>query len=87
MSEHSKIDIHAEISRITTDVKLQMMTPPEATAELLDLFSQRAPQPLTFEMCLREEFLINTQNYPKSYHDVFRDKYQRARRAFEEQKI
>tara|TARA_R100000789_G_scaffold53867_1_gene52866 strand:+ start:158 stop:424 length:267 start_codon:yes stop_codon:yes gene_type:complete len=39
----------------------------------------------TFEECLREEFLINTQNYPIEYHDLFNKKFNRARKRFEEQ--
>lgn len=41
---------------------------------------------LTFEECLREEFLINTDNYPKEYHKLFSGKFNRAKRRFEEQK-
>ena len=41
--------------------------------------------PLTFEQCLREEFLINTQIYPKEYHNLFNQKFNRARKRFEEQ--
>jgi|GEM_PF-6966366 len=41
--------------------------------------------PLTFEECLREEFLINTQNYPKEYHNLFFKKFDRAKNRFEEQ--
>jgi len=41
--------------------------------------------PLTFEECLREEFLLNTQNYPKEYHNLFNKKFNRARKRFVEQ--
>lgn len=41
--------------------------------------------PLTFEECIREEFLINTQNYPKEYHKLFGDKFKRAKKRFESQ--
>jgi len=41
--------------------------------------------PLTFEECLREEFLLNTQNYPAEYHNLFNQKFARARKRFEEQ--
>ena len=53
--------------------------------QLLDLFSVSDSLPLTFEQCLREEFLINTQNYPKEYHNLFNQKFNRARKRFEEQ--
>lgn len=39
---------------------------------------------ISFEDCLREEFLVNTQNYPKEYHDLFNEKFQRAQQRFEE---
>lgn len=39
----------------------------------------------TFEECIREEFLINTQNYPKEYHRLFSDKFNRAKRRYNEQ--
>ena len=51
----------------------------------LHLHSVSGSLPLTFEQCLREEFLINTQNYPKEYHDLFQKKFNRAKRRFEEQ--
>lgn len=41
--------------------------------------------PLTFQQCLKEEFLINTQDYPKEYHDLFYKKFQRAEKRFKEQ--
>lgn len=31
-----------------------------------------------FEQKLKEEFLINTQNYPKEYHNLFIEKFNRA---------
>lgn len=40
---------------------------------------------LTFEQCLLEEFLLNTQNYPKQYHELFHKKFNRAKKMFEEQ--
>jgi len=40
---------------------------------------------LTFDQCLKEEFLINTQNYPREYHKLFLEKYNRAKNRFEEQ--
>ena len=40
---------------------------------------------LSFEQCLREEFLLNTQNYPKDYHKLFQEKFERAQRRFREQ--
>jgi hypothetical protein len=33
---------------------------------------------LSFEDCLREEFLVNTQNYPSRYHELFRLTFNRA---------
>lgn len=41
-------------------------------------------RPLTFEECLKEEFLINTQNYPREYHDLFNRKFNRAKKRFEQ---
>lgn len=41
---------------------------------------------LTFEQCLREEFLVNTQNFPKEYHDLFHTKFERVQRRFESQR-
>ena len=38
----------------------------------------------SFEYYLRDEFLVNTQNYPKEYHSLFREKYKRAERAYHE---
>ena len=57
---------------------------------ILDAMEEYAEQekkevkPLTFEQCLREEFLINTQNYPKEYHNLFNKKFNRAKKRFEE---
>ena len=51
----------------------------------LNLFDVSGSLPLTFEQCLREEFLINTQNYPREYHNLFNQKFNRARKRFEEQ--
>lgn len=42
---------------------------------------------LTFEQCLLEEFLINTQNYPKEYHNLFNQKFNRAKKRFDEQSL
>lgn len=39
---------------------------------------------ILFEQILREEFLINTQNYPKEYHDLFFKKFNRAEATFRE---
>lgn len=38
-----------------------------------------------FEQCIREEFLLNSQNYPKEYHKLFEQKFARAERRFKEQ--
>ena len=38
---------------------------------------------ITFEQCLREEFLINTQNYPQRYHELFHKKFKRAEKQFQ----
>ena len=38
----------------------------------------------SFAEILREEFLINTQNYPAEYHRLFIDKFSRAKRRHEE---
>lgn len=40
---------------------------------------------LSFEQCLREEFLVNTQNYPKEYHQLFKQKFERAEKRFKDQ--
>lgn len=40
---------------------------------------------LSFEQCLREEFLLNTQNYPKEYHRLFKEIFERAQKRFREQ--
>ena len=39
---------------------------------------------IAFEQCLREEFLINTENYPKEYHKLFSEKFNRAAKRFKE---
>jgi len=39
---------------------------------------------LTFEQCLREEFLMNTHNYPAEYHQLFWKKYNAAKKRFDE---
>lgn len=33
---------------------------------------------LSFEECLKEEFLVNTSNYPTRYHELFKNKFNRA---------
>ena len=40
------------------------------------------PSDDTFEQVLKEEFLVNTQNYPKEYHDLFMKKFRRAESKF-----
>jgi len=40
---------------------------------------------LSFEECLREEFLVNTQNFPEQYHKLFNDKFKRAEERFQSQ--
>lgn len=42
---------------------------------------------LSFEQCLNEEFLVNTQNYPEEYHQLFQKKFRRAEKRFKEQVI
>ena len=37
----------------------------------------------SFRQILREEFLVNTQNYPKEYHKMFSDKFKRAEGKYE----
>jgi len=55
-------------------------------AFFLRLFTQEyfcaCGQKQNFEYYLREEFLVNTQDYPKEYHDLFHKKYQRAQKAY-----
>lgn len=41
--------------------------------------------PITFEWILREEFLLNTENYPKEYHKLFAEKFERAKKRYEDQ--
>jgi hypothetical protein len=36
-----------------------------------------------FILMLREEFLLNTQNYPKEYHAMFHRKFKRVEAAME----
>ncbi len=50
-----------------------------------ELTRKKWDRSLTFEECLREEFLVNTQNYPKEYFALFHQKYNRARNRFENQ--
>lgn len=74
-----------KILEITQQVEKGYLTCEEAANQLLDLFDVSGSLPLTFEQCLREEFLINTQSYPKEYHNLFNQKFDRARKRFEEQ--
>ena len=46
---------------------------------------KKESEKLSFEQCLREEFLINTQNYPREYHKIFHDKFKRAEKRYLEQ--
>jgi hypothetical protein len=41
----------------------------------------------SFEQILREEFLVNTQNYPKEYHQLFHEIFNRAEKQYKEQPI
>ena len=50
--------------------------------ELESYASQQMPSDDTFEQVLKEEFLVNTQNYPKEYHDLFMKKFRRAESKF-----
>lgn len=53
--------------------------------EILRIYSEtKNLEVVTFEQILREEFLINTQNYPKEYHDLFFKKFNRAETTFRE---
>jgi hypothetical protein len=74
-----------KILEITQQVEKGHLTSDEAASQLLDLFNVSGSLPLTFEQCLREEFLINTQNHPNEYHNLFNQKFNRARKRFEEQ--
>lgn len=40
---------------------------------------------LPFEDFLKEEFLVNTENYPKEYHQLFNDIFNRAKERYEKQ--
>lgn len=42
-------------------------------------------KPLSLDECLREEFLVNTQNYPNEYHELFKKKYERAKQRYDAQ--
>ena len=74
-----------KILEITQQIEKGYITSEDAASLLLDLFNVSGSLPLTFEQCLREEFLINSQNYPKEYHNLFNQKFKRARNRFEEQ--
>ena len=74
-----------KILEITKQIEKGHLTSEEAASQLLDLFDVSGSLSLTFEQCLREEFLVNTQNYPKEYHNLFNQKFNRARKRFEEQ--
>ena len=54
----------------------------EAIKKMESYASQQMPSDDTFEQVLKEEFLVNTQNYPKEYHDLFMKKFRRAEDAF-----
>jgi hypothetical protein len=41
---------------------------------------------LTFNMLLKEEFLVNIQSYPEEYHALFVRKYNRALKRYKAQK-
>lgn len=36
----------------------------------------------SLESILEEEFLVNTQNFPKEYHKLFREKFNRAKAEY-----
>ena len=78
-------DMKEQILDIADKLRNGEINSDEAQNLLLCLFDVSGSLPLTFEQCLREEFLINTQNYPKEYHNLFNQKFNRARRRFEEQ--
>ena len=52
--------------------------------ELMEEYASQTEMPSedTFEQVLKEEFLVNTQNYPKEYHDLFMKKFRRAESKF-----
>jgi len=53
--------------------------------EILKIYSEnKTNASISFEQILREEFLINTQNYPEEYHDLFFKKFNRAETRFKE---
>ena len=39
----------------------------------------------SFDQILREEFLLNSQKFPKEYRQIFQEKYERAERRYKEQ--
>jgi len=39
----------------------------------------------SFEQILQEEFLVNTQDYPKEYHELSLRKFRRAKLNYEAQ--
>lgn len=52
----------------------------EPTALIYKAFPEPASRSL--ESILQEEFLVNTQNYPKEYHKLFREKFNRAKAEY-----
>ena len=55
-------------------------------SQITDLLCQLARmREGSFEQILEEEFLVNTQNYPKQYLELFQTKYKRAKDRFHAQ--
>ena len=56
-----------KILEITYQIEKGYMTSEDGASQLMQLFDMSGWLPLTFEQCLREEFLIGTQNFPTCY--------------------
>lgn len=74
-----------KILEITYQIEKGYMTSEDGASQLMQLFDMSGWLPLIFEQCLREEFLIGTQNFPKEYINTFNHMYHSARKRFEEQ--
>jgi vacuolar-type H+-ATPase subunit B/Vma2 len=56
-----------------------------AIEKIKDYAQQREGKELEeLKLMLQEEFLVNTQNYPEEYHDLFHKKFNRAMSRFDE---
>ena len=74
-------EIYGELAVVPDDVNYCWWI----TNEEFEMLIGNNNPPLTFEQCLREEFLLNTHHYPKEYHKLFWNKFKRAEKRFKEQ--